>query len=305
MILDTSAITAIVMREPGYEVLLERMGNSNLAVGTATLTETAIVLSARLKIDARPLLSRFLSEASITIVPFGESHYAAAVVRHWEWDWEGAEAAFRKAIEINPNYARARAWYAYHLSAIERPDEARVQMDRALALDPYRPGVRTFNAGLLCDVRQYAECIEEYKAALRIEPDYPMAQMNLAWAYQGNGNYDEALEQVRQWWFPGDQELDEALDRGYAEGGFRSAMLRYAETLAARPELAERLPIALAITFAWAGDKDRTLDWFEVAYQAHAPNLVGNLMLTVRPELHDEPRFHDLRRRVGLPQTPQ
>ena len=79
MILDTSAITAIVMREPGYEVLLERMGNSNLAVGTATLTETAIVLSARLKIDARPLLSRFLSEASITIVPFGESHYAAAV----------------------------------------------------------------------------------------------------------------------------------------------------------------------------------------------------------------------------------
>jgi ribonuclease VapC len=79
MILDTSAVTAILMKEPGYEELLQRMENSNSAIGTATLTEAAIVLSARLKTDARPLLSRFLSEASIAIVPFGESHYAAAV----------------------------------------------------------------------------------------------------------------------------------------------------------------------------------------------------------------------------------
>ena len=129
-------------------------------------------------------------------------------------------------------------------------------MDRALALDLFNPWVRSANATILCDDRRYAECIEEQKAALRINPDYPPAQMNLAWAYHENGNYDEALEQVRQWWFPGDQELEEALDRGYAEGGFQTAMLRYAETLAARPELAERLPIALAITFAWAGTKN-------------------------------------------------
>ena len=79
MILDTSAVVAIVMKEPGYEELLRMMANGNPAIGTATLTETAIVLSARLASDARSLLSRFLSEASIAIVPFGESHYSAAV----------------------------------------------------------------------------------------------------------------------------------------------------------------------------------------------------------------------------------
>jgi ribonuclease VapC len=79
MILDTSAVVAIVMKEPGYEELLRRLAGGTAAIGTATLTETAIVLSARLQSDARSLLARFLSEASIAIIPFGESHYSAAV----------------------------------------------------------------------------------------------------------------------------------------------------------------------------------------------------------------------------------
>ena len=79
MILDTSAVVAVVMKEPGYEELLQRMAGSDPAIGTATLAETAIVLSARLQRDARSLLARFLSEASIALIPFGESHYGAAV----------------------------------------------------------------------------------------------------------------------------------------------------------------------------------------------------------------------------------
>jgi ribonuclease VapC len=79
MILDTSAVVAIVMKEPGYEELLQRMASSDPAIGTATLAETAIVLFAQLQRDARSLLARFLSEASIAIVPFGESHYGATV----------------------------------------------------------------------------------------------------------------------------------------------------------------------------------------------------------------------------------
>ena len=79
MILDTSAVVAIVMKEPGYEELVQALTGTTVAIGTATLTETAIVLSARLQSDARSLLARFLSEASIAIIPFGESHYSAAV----------------------------------------------------------------------------------------------------------------------------------------------------------------------------------------------------------------------------------
>ena len=78
MILDTSSIVAILLKEPGYEDLLQTITDGNVAVGTATLTETAIVLSARLRRDARPVLSRFLTEASVAVVPYGEAHYSAA-----------------------------------------------------------------------------------------------------------------------------------------------------------------------------------------------------------------------------------
>ena len=80
MIIDTSAIVAVLLKEPEHERLFELLvGDPRPAVSSATLVETGIVLSARLKEDARGLLARFHREAGIDIVPFGESHYSAAV----------------------------------------------------------------------------------------------------------------------------------------------------------------------------------------------------------------------------------
>jgi len=80
VIIDTSAIVSILLREPEHARLIDLLvGDPRPAVSSATLTETGIVLSARMKEDARGLLARFLREAGIDIVPFGESHYSAAV----------------------------------------------------------------------------------------------------------------------------------------------------------------------------------------------------------------------------------
>jgi len=168
-------------------------------------------------------------------------------------------------------------------------------------LDPHNPLIRSFNGYRLLYERCYAESIEEYEAALRIEPDNPVHFFNLASAYQLNGNHDEALVLVRRW-FPGDQELEEALDRGYSEGGFRAAMLRYAETLAPRPEAPELLSLMVALAYAFAGEKERTLDWFEIMYQTGNPNMP----CIYEPSfgfVFDEPRFQDLSRRMRFPQS--
>jgi ribonuclease VapC len=80
LILDTSAVVAIALKEPGFEALLQKLVQaSGVGIGAPTLTETAIVLSARLKRDARGLLARFVQEGSIQTVPFGEAHYGGAV----------------------------------------------------------------------------------------------------------------------------------------------------------------------------------------------------------------------------------
>ncbi|MFH2008449.1 MAG: type II toxin-antitoxin system VapC family toxin [bacterium] len=80
MIIDSSAIVAIVLQEPGHESILDKLaGSASVGIGAPTLVETAIVLSARLGTDARGMLARLLSEAGISVVPFGEAHYATAV----------------------------------------------------------------------------------------------------------------------------------------------------------------------------------------------------------------------------------
>jgi tetratricopeptide (TPR) repeat protein len=230
-----------------------------------------------------------------------EVQSAVAVIRQFlEWDWAGAEAAYLKIFEINPEFAGARLGYAVLLTWMGRLEEARVQMDRALALDPYNPGPRMNNGDLLAYERRYAEAIEELQAAHRIQPDHPGPYRGLAAVYHMLGNYDEALAALRRW-FPGDRELEEALDRGYADGGYRTALVRYAETLASRPEAAERVSWVVASTYAYAGEKERSLEWLELAYRAHHPMLP----YVNSPEfqlVHDDPRYHDLRRRMGLPE---
>ena len=227
--------------------------------------------------------------------------FAAALVGIWqEWDWERGEAAFRKAIEINPNYADARLSYTGFLAQMGRTDEARVQIERALELDPYNPLIRSFNGYRLFYEHRYAESIEEYQAAIRIEPDNPAHVYNLASAYHMNGDYDQVLVLVRKF-APGDQELDEALDRGYAEGGYRAAMLRYADTLATRPEAAERLSMTVAVIYAFAGEKERTLDWLEIMYETGNPNMPA-IYEPIFGLVFDDPRFRELVRKMNLPQ---
>jgi ribonuclease VapC len=79
MILDTSAVVAIVFREQDWDKLLDRLlAETSVGIGTPTLTEAAIVVSARLGTDARALLSRFLVEGSIDTIAFGEAHFGVA-----------------------------------------------------------------------------------------------------------------------------------------------------------------------------------------------------------------------------------
>lgn len=79
MILDSSAIVAVVLQEPGWKEIVERLGSEPVAgVGAPTLAETAIVLTARLGRNAGPLLARFIQESQLTVVPFTEDHWRTA-----------------------------------------------------------------------------------------------------------------------------------------------------------------------------------------------------------------------------------
>ena len=80
MILDSSVLIAIVLREPGYEELLDKLRSTDtLGIGTPTLTEAGMVLSARLGVEPQALLDRFLRDFGIVPVAFGETHWREAL----------------------------------------------------------------------------------------------------------------------------------------------------------------------------------------------------------------------------------
>lgn len=80
MILDASAVVAILLKEPGWDLILQKLAaEEQVGIGVPTLVEAAVVLSFRMRKDARPLLSRLLAEAGIVPIPFAEEHYSAAI----------------------------------------------------------------------------------------------------------------------------------------------------------------------------------------------------------------------------------
>ena len=80
MIVDSSAVIAMVLAEPGCETLIAKLGATPSAgIGAPTLAETGLVLTARLGKDARPVVARLLQEANLVVIPFGEDHWRAAV----------------------------------------------------------------------------------------------------------------------------------------------------------------------------------------------------------------------------------
>ena len=251
--------------------------------------------------EAIPKASAAARKALALDSTLAEVQYAVAVTRAWqEWDWAGAETAFQQAIRINPNYPDVRVFYSSYLYMLGRRREGRAQMERALAQDPLNPLFRSIYGMNLLYERRYADAITEQREVLRVVPGHPVAVANIAPAFHHSGRYAEALVAFRLM-FPDDQELQTAWTRGNAEGGYRAAMHRGAETLGARPGVPDRMPFTVADLYAFAGDRDHTLEWLERAYQAHDPNLPYLTQPDFDLVRHD-PRFRDLRRRMHMPE---
>ena len=80
MIVDTSAIVAIVLREPGWENVTARLGAAEApGIGAPTLAEAGLILTAKMGTKGRIVLSRLLQEAGLTVIPFAEEHWRVAV----------------------------------------------------------------------------------------------------------------------------------------------------------------------------------------------------------------------------------
>jgi TolB-like protein/DNA-binding winged helix-turn-helix (wHTH) protein/Flp pilus assembly protein TadD len=231
-----------------------------------------------------------------------EAHTSLALItENYDWDWQTAEKEYRRAIELNPNYATAHHWFAEYLTWRGRFDEALRESEIARHLDPLSLIIAADNGAILYFSRQYDRAIEQFKAVRELDPNFSRAGL-IRWAYDQKGMFKDALADTEaQRRIYGDQPWAwSSLAYIYGRSG-QSAQAQHA--LAKLQELNRRGELDPAV-IAWAylgmGDKDRALVWLEKAYIQHS-----NLMVTLKVEpafdpLRKDPRFENLLRRVGL-----
>jgi TolB-like protein/DNA-binding winged helix-turn-helix (wHTH) protein/Tfp pilus assembly protein PilF len=229
-----------------------------------------------------------------------EAHNSLALVlEKFDWDWEGAEQHFRRAIELDPNYSTAHQWYAEYLSLRGRFEEALLESERARRLDPFSLIIATDNGAILYFSRQYDRAIHELRGVLEIEPSFPRAHMVMM-PYVEKGLYADALATVGAIW-PTDSAGTWAWYT-YIYG--RSGQVRQARQAFVTFEELNRSQTVEPGTAAWAylgmNRKDEAIASLEQAYAQHSDTMCR---LKVEPgydPLRSDPRFQDLVRRVGL-----
>jgi DNA-binding winged helix-turn-helix (wHTH) protein/TolB-like protein len=235
-----------------------------------------------------------------------EAHTSLAYSK-WlsDWDWEGSERAFKRAIELNYSYATAHHWYSEYLTGMGRFDEALHEAKRAEELDPQSLIINTNLGWILYLARRNDEAIEELKKTLEMEPRFFLAQQLLWQAYVQKGMYEEALAWGKamavETKSPESMARDEILREAYDISGWKGFRRKELELVRERLRtMGVSSPLALVPLYVDLGDSDLAIESLEKAYEAREVNMVWLKVDPFLDGVRSDPRFQELLRRMRL-----
>ena len=229
-----------------------------------------------------------------------EAHTSLASLGMFDWDWQSAGEEFRRAIELNPGYATAHHWYAWHLNLLGRKSEAITEMRKAESLDPLSLIVSADLADVLFVARLYDESILQSRKTLDMDPNFAVAHFELGQAYVQKRMYREAIAELQRAneLSGGSTTCTSSLAYAYAESGQRDEAVKILKNLTKHSNGFSNAA-EIALIYAGLDEKDQAMAWLEKAYAERF-----NPSILLRPAfdpLRSDPRFQDLLRRIGLP----
>jgi TolB-like protein/lipoprotein NlpI len=220
----------------------------------------------------------------------------------YDYDWEAADTSFRRALELNPNYAEAYMFYSHFLVQQLRWEESERNILRAIELDPLNPFVLGLRGAQLHLSKRDEEAVETISRIHREVPGFGFGFDVLWRANFRLGNLDAALQAARNFYAVtmGMPEVVETIAQVYAEHGYERAMRELGENLEALA--AERYVQALfvAAPFGMIGDADKATSWLEKGFLQHDPQMPylgcqGGWYLVA-----DNPRFVKILEKMNL-----
>lgn len=276
----------------------------NYALAYAGLADTYIVLGdhgTKPSKEAFPQAREAALRALAIDETLAEAHASLAHVKaRFDWDWPGAEAECKRAIDLNPNYALAYGWYGIFLNCQRRFDEALAVIRQAQEIDPVSPSLFVYASATYLRAGQPDQAIEQARKALDLDPDFVTAYPHLGQAYEQKGMYQEAIAAFNRAHSLGipSQSL---LGHVYAVAGKRQEALKLLDELKALSAQRYLKPYGFAVIYVGLGEHEKALEWLNRAIEDH-DTFASNLATDARfNPLRSDPRFVDLLRRVGLP----
>jgi TolB-like protein len=218
----------------------------------------------------------------------------------YDYDLAGSEREFRRAIELDPNYATAHQWYGEMLLNAGRLDEASTEYRRALEIEPLSLPMNWDLGRFLYMSRRYDESMAQHKKTLELDPGFARAHRTLAEVYRVKGDYANAVEERARFFDLIGQPQNAALIRAtFARGGWLGFL---------RLVTAENSPLkdsnnnwVVAKAYLDLGQKDKAFAELNKAYEIRLSSLCW---LKVEPQLdslRSDPRYTDLLRKMNFP----
>ncbi len=234
-----------------------------------------------------------------------QAHASLALVHfRLDWNWALAEAAFRRAIALNPRDAHVRHGFAFYLIAMERRDEAGAEAHEAARLEPLSLIIATGLGRILHFAGDVDRAIEQLERVRDLEPSFAQAHFDLSLAYARRGRLDAAVEECRTAVVlaPGRPVCTGVLGHLLARAGrvaeARSALADLQRLVAA----GEASPFDLALIHAGLNDTDAAIDALRLARRERHGLLVYLRVEPLWDGLRADPRFDELLRDIGLVQ---
>jgi len=234
-----------------------------------------------------------------------EAHNALAFATHsYNWDWDGAEQEYQRALALNPNFATARHWHGFYLGILGRIDEAVAELRRAQELNPLSIIIRTHLGLMLYRGGRYDEAIAQLAQTLDLEPYFAAAQYFLALGLLQKGKYQEAIEHLEGALrvSPGSPDVVGALGHAHAVCKRKSEARKVLKELCRLAEQRFVSAFDFAIIYAGLGEANSAFEWLERARVERSFSMLLSLKAEPRLDpLRADIRFQDLLRQVGLP----
>lgn len=254
--------------------------------------------------DAMPQAKAYAERAIAIDDQLGEPHATLGIVYVQSWQWAEAEREYKRAIELNPNYATAYHWYSIALKNQGRNDEAAKMITKASELDPLS-GAIGCNISMIYQLQNNHDAsIKNSLKLIELDPNFGRAYEYLGLSYFKVGRKEEAVTAMEK-----AVELTKRQNVVLSELGFvygavgkrteASAVAKELEDKYARKEAAGH---EVAAVYSGLGEKDKAFEWLEKDFQNRDSRLNTFRWEIQFEPLHDDPRFKDLLKRMGLPE---